>query len=92
MKDLLDLLQWPAMAVTVFASWLVAAQSKKRREWGFWLFLASNVLWLVWGWHDGAWALIALQVCLAALNVRGARKNEKARKEAPAGDSSEAAA
>ena len=79
MKDALDLLQWPAMAVTVIASWLVAAQSKRRRDWGFWLFLASNGLWLVWGWHDRAWALMALQVCLAALNVRGALKNEKAR-------------
>ena len=81
MKDVVDLLQWPAMAVTVGASWLVAAQSKKRREWGFWLFLVSNALWIVWGWHDRAWALMALQLCLAALNVRGARKNEKARKE-----------
>ncbi len=78
---MLDLLQWPAMAVTVYASWLVASQSKTKREWGFWLFLASNVLWLVWAFHDGAWALITLQFCLAALNIRAARKTEKAKKE-----------
>jgi hypothetical protein len=74
--DYLDLLQWPAMVVTVTAAWLVASQSKRRRQWGFWTFLASNALWVVWGWHDGAYALIGLQVCLAALNVRGTRKNE----------------
>jgi len=67
------------MAVTVYASWLVASLSKSKREWGFWLFLVSNVLWLVWGFHDKAWALITLQFCLAALNIRAARKNEKAR-------------
>ena len=43
---------------------------------GFCTFLLSNVLWIAWGWHDRAYALIALQIGLAALNVRGARKNE----------------
>ena len=76
MNNLVDLLQWPAMVVTVAAAWLVASQSKRRRRWGFWTFLASNVLWVVWGWHDGAHALIGLQVCLAVLNVRGTWKNE----------------
>jgi hypothetical protein len=74
--DYLDLLQWPAMLVTVVAAWLVASQSKRRRELGFWCFLASNALWVLWGWHDHAYALIALQIALAVLNVRGAYKNE----------------
>ena len=74
--DTLDLIQWPAMVVTVAAAWLVASQSRGRRRWGFWLFLASNALWVVWGWHDGAYALIALQVCLAAMNLRGTKRNE----------------
>lgn len=74
--DVLDLLQWPAMAVTVLAAWLVAAQSKRRRSAAFWVFLVSNVLWIIWGWHDGAHALIALQIALAALNIRGAFKND----------------
>jgi hypothetical protein len=74
--DWLDAIQWPAMAVTLVAAWLVASTRKERRENGFWWFIASNVLWIVWAWHTRAWALIALQVGLFALNVRGARKNE----------------
>jgi hypothetical protein len=74
--DWLDALQWPAMAVTLLASYLVASQQRRRRSWGFWLFLLSNVLWLAWGWHDHAYALIALQLGLAALNVRGTVKND----------------
>lgn len=74
--NILDAIQWPAMIVTVIAAWLVASQKKFKRNWGFWLFLSSNVLWIVWGVHDRAYALIALQVCLAFLNIRGARKNE----------------
>lgn len=69
------------MLVTIVAAWLVASQSKRRREAGFWVFLLSNALWILWGWHDRAYALIALQLALAALNVRGAYKNEP---EAPA--------
>ena len=72
----LDLLQWPAMAATVAAAWLVASRSARKREVGFWVFLASNILWVAWGWHDHAYALVALQFCLAALNMRGVYKNE----------------
>lgn len=71
----LNALQWPAMAVTVVAAWLVASQRKFKRNWGFWLFLVSNVLWIAWGWYDRAFALIFLQLCLAFLNIRGAVKN-----------------
>ena len=76
MPEWIDLLQWPAMAASLLAAWLVASNNKRRRNTGFWVFLASNVLWTAWGWHDGAWALIALQVVLAALNIRGVRKTE----------------
>ena len=74
--DFLDLLQWPAMVVTVLAAWLVGSNRKRRRGHGFWVFLLSNVLWVVWGWHAHAYALIGLQFCLAALNIRGAWKTE----------------
>ena len=72
---LLDLVQWPAMAVTVAAGWLVASAAERRRLWGFALFLVSNVLWVVWGVHDAAWALVALQGVLAVTNVRGVVDN-----------------
>ncbi len=71
----LNSLQWPAMLVTVIAAWLVASQRKFKRNWGFWLFLLSNALWVAWGVHDRAYALIVLQLCLALLNIRGAMKN-----------------
>lgn len=78
-SDLVGMLQWPAMAASLLAAWLVASNRKGRRNAGFWVFLGSNVLWTVWGLHDGAWALIALQVALAALNVRGVAKTETAK-------------
>jgi hypothetical protein len=74
----LDWLQWPAMLVTVLAAWLVASTSKRRRNVGFWIFLASNALWIAWGWQAHALALIVLQVALAAMNIRGALKTEPA--------------
>jgi hypothetical protein len=76
MDPLLDAVQWPAMVVTLAASWLVASSSKRRRNWGFWCFVASNLLWVAWGWHAQAYALIALQFGLFALNLRGIRKTE----------------
>ncbi len=72
----INLIQWPAMLFTVFAAWLVASNSKRKRCWGFWIFLLSNVLWVIWGFYSNAYALILLQFCLAALNIRGVYKNE----------------
>ena len=80
----LDLIQWPAMAVTIAAAGCVASTSKSRRRTGFWLFLASNVLWIAWGWIAAAWALVVLQVALAALNFRGAQKQAPADEDRPA--------
>jgi hypothetical protein len=74
--DWLGFIQWPAMVASVIAAYLVGSQVKRRRLAGFWWFMASNVLWVAWGWHTRAWALIALQVALAALNIRGVRKND----------------
>ena len=70
-------IQWPAMIVTIIAAWLMASNRKKRRNIGFWLFLLSNVLWTTWGINEKAWALVALQLGLAAMNIRGAMKTEK---------------
>jgi uncharacterized membrane protein len=77
MGNWIDLLQWPAMAVTLYAAYLVGSKRDDRRMLGFVMFVLSNILWIAWGWHDGAWALIALQAGLLVTNVRGIMKNEK---------------
>jgi hypothetical protein len=69
-------LQWPAMLATLLSAWLVAAQNKRRRHFGFWVFLLSNLLWVVWACYDRAYALAILQIGLVALNIRGVKKNE----------------
>jgi hypothetical protein len=76
-SSLLDLIQWPAMLASVLAAWLVASSQAHRRNIGFWVFIASNVLWTVWGVHTSAYALIVLQVTLALMNIRGLRKTEQ---------------
>jgi hypothetical protein len=83
MSELLDALQWPAMVATLLASWMVASQHRRKRSWGFWLFILSNVLWLAWGWHTRAWALMSLQLGLFVLNLRAARKNDPEKSPGP---------
>jgi hypothetical protein len=77
LNDVLNDLQWPAMVVTVLASWLVTSKSEHARHWSFWCFLVSNALWIAWGWHDHAYALIALQFALAFANIRGVFKTDE---------------
>jgi hypothetical protein len=78
----LNHIQWPAMALTVLAAWMVASQSPRRRSIGFWVFLASNVAWVAWGIYAKAYALIVLQVCLLVLNIRGVKKNDELQDQA----------
>jgi len=82
--NLLDLAQWPAMLITITAAWFVASTQSRRRRIGFWLYLVSNVLWVVWGVHTHAYALIMLQIALAAMNIRGERKSASVQKAQPA--------
>lgn len=77
MKEIVNALQWPAMAFTVLATYFVASKSKGKRNLSFWCYLVSNVLWVAWGVQDGAIALISLQFVLAALNIRGVVKTEQ---------------
>lgn len=76
MDGLIDFLQWPAMVISLVAAYLIGSKRADRRVLGFWTFIFSNLLWIVWGWHDGAWALITLQLALMAMNIRGIFKND----------------
>ncbi|CAN5512653.1 hypothetical protein BH11PSE7_BH11PSE7_06540 [soil metagenome] len=75
--DWISLLQWPAMLASIVAAWLVGSQDKGRRNAGFWVFIASNVLWVMWGWSTQAWALVTMQFALGAMNIRGMVKTEE---------------
>jgi sugar phosphate permease len=77
MSEALNLIQWAAFALSLLAAWLVASTKESRRNIGFWVFLVSNAAWTVWGVHTAAYALIALQICLAVLNVRGLSKTKE---------------
>lgn len=76
-EDLINYIQWPAMIVTIAAAWYVAAERKDNRNWGFWLLLLGNLLWLIWSIPNAAWALASMQVILAGLNIRGVLKSNK---------------
>lgn len=64
------------MLLTLVASWWVASSHAKRRNVGFWLFTASNILWTAWGLHADAYALVLLQMGLVVLNIRGLKKTD----------------
>jgi hypothetical protein len=76
MEDWLAWMEWPAMAVSLLAAWMIASKNPQQRVRAFILLIVGNLLWIGWGWGDTAWALIALNVGLMALNVRGILKNE----------------
>lgn len=73
---MLSYLEWPAMGVSLVAAYLMGSKKANKRIVAFWLLIFGNLLWIGWGWGDTAYALIALNVGLLVLNVRGIMKNE----------------
>lgn len=76
MEEFIALLDWPAMAISLLAAWVMASRKAEKRVWAFWMYLTGNIMWIAWGWGEEAWALIVLNLALMALNVRGIYKNE----------------
>lgn len=64
------------MVINILSVWMLTSQSKGKRHAGFLLSLLSNLLWVIWGWHVQAFAVLCLQIALATLNIRGVRKTE----------------
>ena len=77
MEDFVAYLEWPAMLITLAAAWWLGSKKPEKRIFAFSLLIVGNLMWIAWGWGDDAWALIALNVGLMALNVRAIMKNEE---------------
>ncbi len=66
------------MAISLAAAWYMGSKKADKRIVAFWMLIVGNLMWIAWGWGESAWALIALNVGLLGLNVRGILKNEDA--------------
>lgn len=78
LQAILNFLQWPAMLATLVSAWLVASRTKRKRRLGFWIFILSNILWVLWAMESEAYAVIVVQIGLLLLNLRGLYKNRRA--------------
>ena len=76
MEEFAAKLEWPAMAISLAAAWWMGSRKAQKRVVAFIMLIVGNLMWIAWGWGAQAWALIALNVGLMALNVRGIVKNE----------------
>ena len=77
MEEIFALLEWPAMAVTLAAAYWMGSKDANKRVIAFCMLIVGNLMWIAWGWGEDARALIALNIGLLALNIRGIIKNEK---------------
>ena len=65
------------MGATLISAWLVASQTEQKRGWGFWIFIVSNILWIMWSLHDSAYALFVMQI---GLLIFGGYRSERLEK------------
>ena len=77
MEEFFAYLEWPAMAISLAAAWWLGSKRPEKRIVAFSLLIVGNVMWIAWGWGDSAYALIALNLGLMALNLRAIHKNEQ---------------
>lgn len=79
---ILSLLQWPAMALSIFGAILVSSALRRRRRAGFAVWVVSNLLWILWGAHSAAWGFVVMQAVFTTTSVIG-WGNSRADKPAP---------
>lgn len=60
------ILSWLGCALLLYGLKLIG--DKKRA--GFWVALAGEMLWIVWGIIGGAWALVAMSIVISVMYVR----------------------
>ncbi len=68
--SLLTLTEWLA-AVSAVAGTLLLANKGPYAGWGFVLYLISNMGWIAYAMHHGAWALLAQQAVFVATSLWG---------------------
>ena len=66
-----SLCQWPGMALGLLGAVLVAGTDRKRRRWGFALWVGSNAFWIVNAVGSGTWGLVIMQICFLATSGLG---------------------
>ena len=62
---------WAASLTALLGAALIAMRSSRWSKWGFVAFLASNLLWISWGIHCGAWELVCQNVGFLVTSVAG---------------------
>lgn len=72
---MLDLLQWPALVLSLTGAWFVSGATAHMRIIGFALFLGSNVLWLLWAGGASAWAVVIANLFYLFTSIRGIAAN-----------------
>jgi hypothetical protein len=68
-------IQWPAMVVTIAASYWVASDNQRWRCVGSWLFPDQQRAVDMWAIAEDAYVPIILPVGLALMKIRGVDKN-----------------
>lgn len=63
-------LEWTAAYLTVGGAWLLATTGK-RAAYGWLLFLGANCLWIAFALQTGLWGLLAQQLVLTCISLKG---------------------
>lgn len=64
------LMEWAGMLTGLFGSLLLAFNGSQA-GWGFALYLASNVLWILAGTRRRVWAMVAMMGCYSLVSAYG---------------------
>jgi hypothetical protein len=52
--DLLALLEWPAMAISLAAAWWMGSRKPGKRIVAFCMLIVGKLKWIAWGWGEDA--------------------------------------
>ena len=74
-SSILPLIQYPAAALTIVGYWCVGDKLEIIRKTGFVMGLFGNIVWILYGLFPVQYGLIATNVVIFALGIRGYTNN-----------------
>lgn len=66
----LFILEWSAALLTIWGAWLLSGADQRASR-GFVLFLAANVVWILYAWLTSQSGLLVQQLALTYTSLRG---------------------
>ncbi len=77
LHTILFLSQYPALITGIIGAYFVSSTTSKKRYWGFFLWIISDICWALFGLSASGYGLVIMQLIFIFTSSRGMFNNRE---------------